>query len=160
MVRPPPELQIYLPPQFRDEDLDQRGIVDATPVEVETFSHVQGDEVQNVETGSEKEGNSSDSEEGQEKSEDEEDMIGATRWQKEKKRKERFLADSQQTRKLLLEEPVSQDQHKSSDPPAEEPKVEPEQKPLSRAERRKKIKEEILAAGEGESYKGYRRRKW
>lgn len=34
------------------------------------------------------------------------------------------------------------------------------QKPLSRAERRKKIKEEILAAGEGEGFKGYKRRMW
>lgn len=35
-----------------------------------------------------------------------------------------------------------------------------EEKPLSRAERRKKIKEEILAAGEGEGFKGYKRRQW
>lgn len=34
------------------------------------------------------------------------------------------------------------------------------EKPLSRAERRKKIKEEILAAGEGEGFKGYKRRQW
>ena len=34
------------------------------------------------------------------------------------------------------------------------------QKPLSRAERRKKIKEEILAVGEGEGFKGYKRRMW
>lgn len=33
-----------------------------------------------------------------------------------------------------------------------------EEKPLSRAARRKKIKEEIMAAGEGEVFKGYRRR--
>jgi hypothetical protein len=33
-------------------------------------------------------------------------------------------------------------------------------KPLSAAARRKKIKEEVLAAGEGEGYKGYRRRMW
>jgi hypothetical protein len=36
----------------------------------------------------------------------------------------------------------------------------PKEKPLSRAERRKKIKEEILAAGEGEGFKGYKRRQW
>ena len=35
-----------------------------------------------------------------------------------------------------------------------------EVKPLSRAERRKKIKEEVLAAGEGDGFKGYRRRMW
>ena len=34
------------------------------------------------------------------------------------------------------------------------------EKQLSRAERRKKIKEEILLAGEGEGYKGYKRRMW
>jgi hypothetical protein len=31
---------------------------------------------------------------------------------------------------------------------------------LSRAERRKKIKEEILAGGDGDGFKGYRRRMW
>ena len=36
----------------------------------------------------------------------------------------------------------------------------PKEKSLSRAERRKKIKEEILAAGEGEGFKGYKRRQW
>lgn len=159
MVRPPPELQIYLPPQFRDEDLDQRGIVDATPVEVETFSNAHGEEAKDIEVGSEEDGNSS--EESQENAEDEEDMIGATRWQKEKKRKERLLADSQQVQKpLQQQEIVAQDQHEASDQPTEDTKVEQEQRPLSKAERRKKIKEEILAAGEGESYKGYRRRKW
>jgi hypothetical protein len=35
-----------------------------------------------------------------------------------------------------------------------------EVKPLSKAERRKKIKEEILAAGEGDGFKGYKRRQW
>ena len=48
--------------------------------------------------------------------------------------------------------------HALSVPPLEDkPK---EEKPLSRAERRKKIKEEILAAGEGEGFKGYKRRQW
>jgi hypothetical protein len=45
-----------------------------------------------------------------------------------------------------------------SNPQAEDtPKKE---KPLSRAERRKKIKEEIMAAGDGEGFKGYKRRQW
>jgi hypothetical protein len=34
------------------------------------------------------------------------------------------------------------------------------EKQLSRAERRKKIKEEILAGGDGDGFKGYRRRMW
>jgi hypothetical protein len=34
------------------------------------------------------------------------------------------------------------------------------EKQLGRAERRKKIKEEILAAGDGDGFKGYRRRMW
>ncbi|KAG0650350.1 hypothetical protein D0Z07_2984 [Hyphodiscus hymeniophilus] len=34
------------------------------------------------------------------------------------------------------------------------------EKPMSRAERRKKIKEEIMAAGEGEGFKGYKRRQY
>ncbi|TAQ85805.1 hypothetical protein B7494_g5872 [Chlorociboria aeruginascens] len=43
---------------------------------------------------------------------------------------------------------------------AQDPAPSPMEKPMSRAARRKKIKEEILAAGEGESFKGYRRRMW
>lgn len=35
-----------------------------------------------------------------------------------------------------------------------------EEKPLSRSERRKKIKEEIMASGDGEGFKGYKRRQW
>jgi hypothetical protein len=34
------------------------------------------------------------------------------------------------------------------------------EKTLSRAERRKKIKEEIMAAGDGEGFKGYKRRQY
>jgi len=36
----------------------------------------------------------------------------------------------------------------------------PKEKPISRAERRRRIKEQILAEGEGEGFKGYRRRMW
>jgi hypothetical protein len=36
----------------------------------------------------------------------------------------------------------------------------PPEKPISRAERRRRIKEQILAEGEGEGYKGYKRRMW
>jgi len=47
-----------------------------------------------------------------------------------------------------------------------DPKMEPApspgkgDKPLSAAERRKLIKQQVLAAGEGEGFKGYRRRMW
>ena len=39
-------------------------------------------------------------------------------------------------------------------------KAVPEEQPLSKAERRRRIKEEILLAGEGEGFKGYKRRMW
>jgi hypothetical protein len=39
-------------------------------------------------------------------------------------------------------------------------KTQPKEKPISKAERRKKIKEEIMAAGDGEGFKGYKRRQW
>lgn len=52
-----------------------------------------------------------------------------------------------------IEPPLALNVAKSSDNEAES-------KPLSAAARRKKIKEEVLAAGEGEGYKGYRRRMW
>ena len=36
----------------------------------------------------------------------------------------------------------------------------PNEKPMSRAERRRKIKEEIMGAGDGEGFKGYKRRQY
>ncbi|CAG8984276.1 hypothetical protein HYALB_00010701 [Hymenoscyphus albidus] len=162
MVRPPPELQLYLPPQFRDEDLDQRGFVDATPVEIEKFSHIQEENPVSIAAGGEKEGNSNEG--SKTGADDEEDMIGATRWQKEKRRKQRLLANSEQAQKPLKKEgakaKVSQKGSEASTQSTKDAKTKAAQKPLSKAERRKKIKEEILAAGEGESYQGYRRRKW
>lgn len=61
------------------------------------------------------------------------------------------------------ERPVQEENEVGSPPdsdPARHSEDTPEEKPLSRAERRKKIKEEILAVGEGDGFKGYRRRMW
>lgn len=67
---------------------------------------------------------------------------------------------------VVLAEDKTPVQDGSSDKPildsdsAKPPGDATEEKPLSAAARRKKIKEEVLAAGEGEGYKGYRRRMW
>jgi hypothetical protein len=62
---------------------------------------------------------------------------------------------AKEARKVLAEE-------ESGDEMLEEQEVEVKEteNPLSRAERRRKIKEQILYEGEGESFKGYRRRMW
>lgn len=85
--------------------------------------------------------------------EESDDMIGATRWQKaaRKKAKEVEVAKAQ---KPMVDSEGAESQ------PGEETTGETEEKPLSRAERRKRIKNQILAEGEGEGFKGYRRRMW
>ena len=88
---------------------------------------------------------------------EEDDMIGATRWQKAGARK-----------KKLVEEQALQDGQKTiAEMKSDETEVEeqetilkPQEKPISRAERRRRIKEQILADGEGEGFKGYKRRMW
>jgi len=84
----------------------------------------------------------------------EDDMIGATRWQKAAARKKKSMEELalQEVQKVIVEEGAE----------GEEVEVVPKlpEKPISRAERRRRIKEQILAEGEGEGFKGYRRRMW
>jgi hypothetical protein len=141
LVRPKPGPDLYLPPQFRDAEYwEARGVVDAVRVqEREGSSEESGKEVVNGEKG------------------EEDDMIGATRWQKAARRKKKLMEEQalKEAQKILAEE-------ESGEETLEEQKAELEQpvKPVSRAERRRKIKEQILYDGEGESFKGYRRRMW
>ena len=140
-MRPKPGPDLYLPPQFRDAEYwEARGVVDAVKVQ-------------------EREGRSEESGKGMVngEKEEEDDMIGATRWQKAARRKKKLVEEQalKEAQKVLAEE-------ESGDKMPEEQEPEPEQpeKPVSRAERRRKIKEQILYEGEGESFKGYRRRMW
>ena len=139
LVRPKPGPDLYLPPQFRDAEYwEARGVVDAVRVqEREGSSEESGKQTVNVE--------------------EEDDMIGATRWQKAARRKKKLMEEQalKEAQRLLAEE-------ESGEEMVEKQEAEPEQpeKPVSRAERRRKIKEQILYEGEGESFKGYRRRMW
>ncbi|KAF4628451.1 hypothetical protein G7Y89_g9700 [Cudoniella acicularis] len=146
MVRPPPELQLYLPPRFRDDEdeSDGKGTIDALPSD----NTGNGEIINGI--GGEVNGN------GERQGEEDDDMVGATRWQKAKRRKEKAM------RQKALDAEKNEKQSSSADSEmggAKSP-PKPEEKPLSRAERRKKIKEEIMAAGDGESVTGYRRRMW
>jgi len=87
----------------------------------------------------------------------EDDMVGATRWQKAAAKKKKLLEAQaiQEGQRLLAEDQAIELKEK-----AENMVQQPNEKPLSRAERRKKIKEQILAEGEGEGFKGYKRRMW
>ncbi|CZS99587.1 uncharacterized protein RAG0_07927 [Rhynchosporium agropyri] len=84
------------------------------------------------------------------------DMVGATRWQKAA-RKKKLDIEAKQDQKPMIDasSPISRKKGKPSTS-----KTKPEAKPMSRAERRKKIKEQIVAEGQGETFKGYRRRMW
>lgn len=125
---------MFLPEKFRNQDGEEgRGVVDVQ----ESYGDEEGSKRDNMEAaaGGQKERDS---------------MIGATRWQKEaaRKKKEQLRVENEES-----QTPMGGDKQNP-----EQAKV--EEKPLSRAERRKKIKEEILLAGEGEGFKGYRRRMW
>ena len=61
---------------------------------------------------------------------------------------------------MLEETPPSGAERPKEVSPLSSIESQPMEKPISRAERRKKIKEEILAAGEGEGSKGYQRRQY
>ena len=84
-------------------------------------------------------------------------MMGATRWQKAAARKKKLMEEQalKEGQRVMVEDQIGV--------VGEEPKdavSKPPEKPVSRAERRRKIKEQILAEGEGEGFKGYRRRVW
>lgn len=126
---------LYLPPQFRDAEYwEARGVVDAIKVEEVVNSGM--DEKGTVE----------------ENGGEEDEMIGATRWQKAAKRRKQLIQEQalKEGAKPIAEEKGGRE--------TEEEK--PPEKPISRAERRRRIKEQILAEGEGEGFKGYKRRMW
>lgn len=141
LVRPKPGPELYLPPQFRDAEYwEARGVVDAVHV----------DESVAESEGSEKVIGSDDDDEA-------ENMIGATRWQKAAARKKKLMEEQ-----ALKEgqKPIVDDRRDGGKGLEQETAPKPPEKPVSRAERRRKIKEQILAEGEGEGFKGYRRRTW
>ncbi len=150
LVRPKPGPDLYLPPQFRDvEYWEARGVVDAIQVvEPDGDSERPQNGIENGERGIEaaEEGNG-----------EEDSMIGATRSQKAVATKKKLLEDkvSQERQKLLAEE-----ERGGTKQNKEEVILKTKEKPISRAERRRRIKEQILAEGEGEGFKGYRRRMW
>jgi hypothetical protein len=160
MVQPFSELQVNLSPQRQDADLDRKAILDTIPVEVNNFREDAKDAqvTKDVET---EEHMSSENEGSQGSSED--DMIGATRWQKAQKKKQKLLAEQQKSQKEATgsEPPLeSRDKSHTARDTKEPREKKAEEKPLSKAQRRKKIKEEVIAAGQGETFTGYRRRMW
>jgi hypothetical protein len=136
--------ELYIPPQFRTGEFwdgkEESIVIDNSRIE----NGVKSSE------GSQRQEGGEGQEAGERVAEEDENMIGATRWQKAAKQKERMKVKEAAQQKPMNRESAT----------GQEEKVKVEEKPMGRAERRKKIKEEILAVGEGESYKGYRRRMW
>lgn len=88
-----------------------------------------------------------------------EEMVGATRWQKAARKKQLEALNAAKgngKQKPILDAESDLTAGSSVQMSANHK----EEEKLSRAARRKKIKEQILADGEGESFKGYRRRMW
>jgi hypothetical protein len=149
---------MYLPPQFRDEAL---GLVPG-PVDIDNGRNM------NKEDGEVPVGGLESSSDGfADEMGDNYSQVGATRRKKaaaKDRRPAQEEVDPNQKLMMVVEDIVPTDAGSGETAPSEsEPrkaKSSPEEKPLSRAERRKKIKEEILAVGEGEGFKGYRRRIW
>ena len=130
---------MFLPEKFRDQEGEEgRGIVD---VDVQETYGVDDSKKPD------REGSEIGNAEGWKKRDN---MIGARRWQKE-----RINAENEEAQK-----PIGGEKTKIEEEQKSEEGSKAEEKPLSRAERRKKIKEEILLAGEGEGFKGYKRRMW
>jgi hypothetical protein len=145
-VRDPPKAipDFYLPPQFRNEEeweRSQKGIVDAVIEKAK-----QEDSMSDSEGGGEG---------GDETPEVGDDMVGATRWQKAARRKK--LEAEAQAKEAEQKPFVSEGGEQKGD---ESVVVEskPEEEKISPAERRRRIKAQIIAEGEGEGFKGYRRR--
>jgi hypothetical protein len=148
LVRDPPKAipDLYLPPQFRDEEeweRSQKGIVDAVIEKAK-----QEDSMSDSEGGGEGE---------DETPEAGDDMVGATRWQKAARRKK--LEAEAQTKEAEQKPFVSGGgEQKGDESVVEETKPKAEEEQISPAERRRRIKAQIIAEGEGEGFKGYRRR--
>jgi hypothetical protein len=149
---------MYLPPQFRDEAL---GLVPG-PVDIDSGRNINKEDGGASVGGQESSSNSFAEETG-----DKYNKVGATSPKKVAAKDRRPVqeeVDPNQKLMMVVEDIVPADAGSGETAPSEselqKAKSSPEEKPLSRAERRKKIKEEILATGEGEGFKGYRRRIW
>ncbi|EKD14319.1 uncharacterized protein L3040_008329 [Drepanopeziza brunnea f. sp. 'multigermtubi'] len=151
--RPKPGPDLYLPPQFTEDGY----LVDVIKVETQNIQ----DEAGRDALGDRAAGSGGDSSaEGDEQATDEasDDMVGATRWQKAARKKK--TEEARQRKEQELQHPISNSG--SGDSPGGTPPIvsKPQEKPISAAERRRRIKEQIVAEGEGEGFKGYRRRMW
>lgn len=159
MVQPLAELQVNLSPQSQNGPSDGEAFLDKSHVEADGF----GDDAKVANTSEEIVVKDTNGESPEVLEIVEDDMVGATRWQKAQRKKEKLLAQQQKAQKPIVNNELP------SKPAAKPPSTKdlkltskdaPAEKPLSKAERRKKIKEEIIAAGQGETFQGYRRRMW
>lgn len=124
------------------------------PKEQEQQTSTPNIEIQSTER---EESNGTEKDEGSEEGIDE--MIGATRWQKAARKKQLEALKAQ--KEDGAQKPISNIEHLlDSGDNSKKSEAQKQEEKLSRAERRRRIKEQILADGEGESFKGYRRRMW
>ncbi|KAK2624853.1 hypothetical protein QTJ16_006046 [Diplocarpon rosae] len=150
-----PRPDLFLPPQFNKEGY----LVDMVKIETQPIRDDVGgellEEVSTAQNGSEE----SNVEEDEQATKDTSlNMVGATRWQKAARKKK---IDNEKSRPAE----AAQESNVVSIPaesPEEEGTIKPQPgpKPVSAAERRRRIREQIISQGEGESFKGYRRRMW
>lgn len=148
LVRPPPGPDLYLPPQFREGGY----LYDSREGKPDEEVAVVAESVGSGEIGA-NEGMEADSQQ----TEQSDDMVGATRWQKAARKK--MIAEQKKAAGVAQKPMIPRLSKGSEKAPGNTPSIS-EESQISRAARRKKIREEILLAGEGEGFKGYRRRMW
>ncbi|PVH86209.1 hypothetical protein DL98DRAFT_510862 [Cadophora sp. DSE1049] len=139
---------LYLPTLNEDGYLVDMVQIETRPVEQ--------DEKEQVVEVSASRSDSTDEEGQQTPDTGSDDMVGATRWQKAARRK-KLEEQAQQVKGAQKQIVDDKNEESQKDKTTNSRSGE---KPMSRAERRKKIKEQIMAEGQGETFKGYRRRMW
>lgn len=144
-LKPGPDL--YLPPQFTEDGY----LIDVIKTETQT---AHDDAVRDT-TIIEDAGSTIEEESRQSIEERSSDMVGATQKAARRKVEESGLEMGQEAQNPIVDS-KPRDTPKETLPIASKPR----EKPISAAERRRRIREQIVAEGEGEGFKGYRRRMW
>ncbi|CAL3971065.1 unnamed protein product [Diplocarpon coronariae] len=152
--RPSPGADLHLPQSSQEGYL-----VDMVKIETQPIRDDVGGEPAGKESTGRKGSEESNAEEDEQATKDtSQDMVGATRWQKTTRRK--TTQDERSRQAASLQRP-NVDSNAAQAPGEERvTKSQPEPKPMSAAERRRRIKEQIVSEGEGEVFRGYRRRMW
>ncbi|PBP16402.1 hypothetical protein BUE80_DR012922 [Diplocarpon rosae] len=149
-----PRPDLFLPPQFNKEGY----LVDMVKIETQPIrDDVGGEPVDKASAGQNGSEESNVEEDERATRDTSRNMVGATRWQKADRKKK---IEDGKSRQAEAAQESNVDSVPAQSPEEGAIKSQPGPKPVSAAERRRRIKEQIVSEGEGEAFKGYRRRMW